>query len=144
MARIAHLAIVTHDKQRMVEFYKKTFRMKETMGQPESSATFLTDGYFNLAIIEKKPGVDVKTGLFHFGFHVDADDVSHLKSLGFKLEKRPAGRAEYSVTDPDGNRMDVTTEGWTWMPLRTPLEGANLEVEIKRIETADVAKMRAS
>jgi catechol 2,3-dioxygenase-like lactoylglutathione lyase family enzyme len=134
MARLRHLAVVTPDKARLVEFYKKTFRMKETMGQPESSATFLSDGYFNLAIIEKKPGADVKMGLFHFGLHVDGDDVDHLKGLGFKLEKRPAGQAEYSVTDPDGNRMDVSTEGWEWMPFREPLDGVNLRVEIKRVD----------
>jgi hypothetical protein len=40
--------------------------------------------------------------------------------------------------------MDVTTEGWTWMPLRIPLEGVSLEVEVKRVEVGDAVKKKAS
>ncbi len=76
---------------------------------------YLTDGYLNLAIIQKRP--HYKEGLYHFGMEVD--DVEKLKSVckefgaASEIQKRPANReAEYRVADPDGNLIDLSQHGW--------------------------------
>jgi catechol 2,3-dioxygenase-like lactoylglutathione lyase family enzyme len=50
MARIRHLAIVTENRERLVEFYTKAFGMKKVDGV--GPAIYLSDGYLNLAIIK--------------------------------------------------------------------------------------------
>ena len=53
MARIRHLAIVTENQERLVKFYTEAFGMKVVEGV--GPATYLSDGYINVAIIKKRP-----------------------------------------------------------------------------------------
>ena len=113
MARIRHLAIVTEDRERMVNFYTKGFGMKVIDGV--GPAIYLTDGYINLAIIQKRP--QYKIGIYHFGFEVE--DIEALKPLckelgaASEIQKRPPNReAEYRIADPDGNLIDLSQHGW--------------------------------
>jgi catechol 2,3-dioxygenase-like lactoylglutathione lyase family enzyme len=113
MARIRHLAIVTEDREKMVNFYTKAFGMKVVEGV--GPAIYLTDGYINLAIIQKRP--QYKVGLYHFG--IEVDDIEALKPVckelgaGSEIQKRPPNReAEYRVADPDGNLIDLSQHGW--------------------------------
>ena len=53
MARIRHLAILTEDVERMVKFYINSFGLEIVEG--EGTATYLTDGHINLAIIPIGP-----------------------------------------------------------------------------------------
>jgi catechol 2,3-dioxygenase-like lactoylglutathione lyase family enzyme len=113
MARIRHLAIVAADRQRLVKFYTTAFGMKVV--QDLGSRTYLSDGYINLAITQKRP--EQKEGINHFGF--EAEDIDALKpifkELGAKteMEKRgPERGAEYRVHDPDGNLIDLSQDGW--------------------------------
>jgi catechol 2,3-dioxygenase-like lactoylglutathione lyase family enzyme len=113
MARIRHLAIVTENRERLVNFYTKAFDMKVIDGV--GPAIYLSDGYLNLAIIQKRP--QYKEGLYHFG--IEVEDVEGLrpvfKELGAasEIQKRPPNReAEYRVHDPDGNPIDLSQHGW--------------------------------
>jgi catechol 2,3-dioxygenase-like lactoylglutathione lyase family enzyme len=113
MARIRHLAIVTENRERLVKFYTTAFGMKVIDGV--GPAIYLSDGYLNLAIIQKRP--HYKEGLYHFG--VEVDDIEALrpicKELGAatEIQKRPANReAEYRVHDPDGIPIDLSQHGW--------------------------------
>ncbi len=67
MARIRHLAIVTDNRERLVKFYTTAFGMKVIDGV--GPAIYLSDGYLNLAIIQKRG--NYKEGLYHFGFEVE-------------------------------------------------------------------------
>jgi catechol-2,3-dioxygenase len=67
MARIRHLAIVSENRERLVKFYTEAFGLKVIDGV--GPAIYLTDGYINLAIIQKRPHYEV--GLYHFGIEVD-------------------------------------------------------------------------
>ena len=74
MARIRHLAILTEDVQRLVKFYTHSFGLKIVQGV--GTATYLTDGHINLAIIPIGPereieGNQLKEGINHFGFEVE-------------------------------------------------------------------------
>ena len=101
MARIRHLAIVSEDREKLVKFYTEAFGMKVIDGV--GPAIYLTDGYLNLAIIQKRP--QYKVGLYHFG--IEVDDIEKLKSVckdlgaASDIQKRPPNReAEYRVPIP--------------------------------------------
>ena len=111
--RIRHLAIVTENRERLVKFYTTAFGMKVIEGV--GPAIYLTDGYLNLAIIQKRP--EYKVGLYHLGFQVENIEALRpvLKELeaASEVEKRPQNReAEYRVHDPDGNPIDLSQHGW--------------------------------
>ena len=113
MARIRHLAIVSENRERLVKFYTTAFGMKVIDGV--GPAIYLTDGYLNLAIIQKRPTNE--EGLYHFGFEVEDIDALRpvVEELGAstEIQKRPTNReAEYRVHDPDGNPIDLSQHGW--------------------------------
>ena len=73
MPKLRHLAIVTADRERLVKFYTHAFDLKVIYGRPHS--TDLSDGNFNLAIVDKVG--DAKAGFYVIGF--DVDDISDLE-----------------------------------------------------------------
>ena len=120
MARIRHLAILTEDVERLVRFYTTVFGLQVVEGV--GTATYLSDGHINLAIIPIGPereleGDHLQPGLHHFGFEVD--DTARIAPLCDELgaadavAKRPPNReAEARVHDPDGNPVDLSQHGW--------------------------------
>jgi len=113
MARIRHLAIVTENRERLVKFYTTAFGMKVIEGV--GPAIYLSDGYLNLAIIQKRP--TYTEGRYHFG--IDVENIDELRPLckelgaSSEIQKRPPNReAEYRVADPDGNLIDLSQHGW--------------------------------
>jgi len=120
MARIRHIAILTEDVEKLVRFYTEAFGLKVVKGV--GTATYLSDGHINLAIIPIEPerkieGPDLQPGLYHFGFEVE--DVAALRNAcqqanaSTDVDKRPPNReAEYRVHDPDGNPIDLSQHGW--------------------------------
>jgi catechol-2,3-dioxygenase len=110
MSRIRHIAIVTSNQEKLGNFYKTAFGMKEVKGI--GSALYLSDGYMNLALIKNTPELKVDEGLYHFGFEVE--DVESLKDVlkqvgaSSEVHPRPRNRdAEFRVHDPDGNAIDL-------------------------------------
>lgn len=120
MARIRHIAILTENTKRLVDFYTGVFGLKVVEGV--GTATYLSDGHVNLAIIpigpeRKVDGNSLKAGLYHFGFEVESVEsvIPACKDAGAStaVEKRPPNReAEYRVHDPDGNPIDLSQHGW--------------------------------
>lgn len=120
MACIRHLAILTEDEEKLVQLYTKAFGLKVIEGI--GTATYLSDGHINLAIIligpeRKIDGPDLKPGLYYFGCEVE--DITALRDRCKELDattgidKRPANReAEYRVHDPDGNSIDLSQHSW--------------------------------
>ena len=91
MPRIRHLAIVSPNRERLVNFYTTAFEMRVVYGRPTS--THLSDGDFNLAIVDQKP--DLKPGLYVLGF--DVDDLA-----GFGRKPEEGRRLFRSYTDAEG------------------------------------------
>lgn len=120
MARIRHIAILTEDVDKLVNFYTSAFGLEIVYGI--GTATYLSDGHINLAIIPIGPereieGPQLQAGINHFGFEVE--DVERLRGVCDDLnaasgvDKRPPNReAEYRVHDPDGNPIDLSKHGW--------------------------------
>ncbi|MFI5266817.1 MAG: VOC family protein [Chloroflexota bacterium] len=120
MARIRHIAILTEDVERLVEFYTRVFDLRIVEGV--GTATYLTDGHINLAVIPIGPereieGNHLRPGINHFGFEVE--DINALAPVcqqfgtGTEVATRPPNReAESRVHDPDGNPVDLSEHGW--------------------------------
>ena len=117
MPKLKHLAIRTEDTGKLATFYMDVFEMQVLhKDKNEGGAIFLTDGYFNLAILPNHEQ-QAPNGLYHFGFEVE--DLDSLKKklkeagAGSEVQRRPRNReAEYRVLDPDGNPIDLSTHGW--------------------------------
>ena len=120
MARLRHVAILTEDVDQLVRYYTEMFGLEIVQGV--GTATYLSDGHVNLAIIPIGPereieGPHLQPGINHIGFEVE--DVQALaprsRELGARTEvtKRPPNReAEARVHDPDGNSVDLSQHGW--------------------------------
>jgi len=113
MARIRHVAIRTDNVDGLVTFYTTTFGL--TVVEGRGTATYLTDGHLNLAIIPR--GGHPNEGIDHFGFEVDSIEalapVCEAAGASTGIRKRPVNReAEFRVHDPDGNAIDLSRHGW--------------------------------
>ena len=113
MPKLRHLAIVTANRERLVKFYIDAFDLKVIYGR--SHSTHLSDGNFNLAIVDKIG--DAKPGFQVIGFDVDdlSDLAGTLKKAGGtgELTAMPQDHdAEFRVQDPEGNRLDLAVQGW--------------------------------
>jgi len=117
MAKLRHLALLTHQPDKLADFYKRVFDMQE-MYRTKNGSVHLSDGEVNLAILNasdpKEPGHPA--GLYHFGFHVEdskevAARIQDVYPAGAPKE-REATYAEGRATDPDGNLIDISTFGW--------------------------------
>ncbi|NIO12182.1 MAG: hypothetical protein GTO40_30840 [Deltaproteobacteria bacterium] len=118
MPKLRHLAIRTEDTHRLATFYKEVFEMKElSRSRREGGSIFLSDGYFNLAILPND-AQNSPNGLYHFGFEVEDTDkiVERIKKLDMSRlpKERPANRpyAETRASDPDGNFFDISENGF--------------------------------
>jgi catechol-2,3-dioxygenase len=112
---IRHMALYTADPRRLADFYGEFLKMKEVAASDRSSI-FVSDGYFNLALLFERPGEE-KNGLNHFGFHVR--DIEEMRDRADRAgvprgEKRPdrIPFAEYRLHDPEGNGIDISVKGW--------------------------------
>jgi len=111
---IRHIALYTADPQRLAEFYCKVLDMKE-VERTDRSSIFVSDGYFNLALLYKR--AEEPLGLNHFGFHVRNNEEmrARAKKAGVAPGARRPDRipfAEYRVHDPEGNGIDISEKGW--------------------------------
>jgi catechol 2,3-dioxygenase-like lactoylglutathione lyase family enzyme len=111
---IRHIALYTPDPQRLADFYCSVLAMKE-VERTDRSSIFVSDGYFNLALLYKR--TEEPLGLNHFGFHVGSNE--EMRSRAEKAGVSPGARrpdripfAEYRVHDPEGNGIDISEKGW--------------------------------
>ncbi len=118
MPKIRHLAIRTEDTGKLATFYMDVFEMQMLhKDKNEGGAIYLTDGYFNLAILPNHEQQS-PNGLYHFGFEVENGEkiVERMKKYNpNKLPKqRPNGRpyAETRTSDIDGNYFDISEHGF--------------------------------
>jgi len=118
MPKLRHLAIRTEDTHKLATFYKEVFEMKElSRSRREGGSIFLSDGYFNLAILPNY-AQNSPNGLYHFGFEVEDTEkiVERIKKLDISRlpKKRPDNRpyAETRASDPDGNFFDISENGF--------------------------------
>lgn len=112
---IRHIALYTADPKRLSDFYNAAFEMKE-VSQTDRSSIFVSDGYFNLALLYQRVREE-KNGFNHFGFHIN--DLEEIRDRAEKAgSRRGAARpsripfAEVRIHDPEGNGVDISVKGW--------------------------------
>jgi catechol-2,3-dioxygenase len=111
---IRHIALYTPNPQRMADFYCKVLDMNE-VERTDRSSIFVSDGYFNLALLFQRK--EEPMGLNHFGFHVKSNEEMQTRAEMAGVRRgaaRPARIpfAEYRVHDPEGNGIDISQKGW--------------------------------
>jgi catechol 2,3-dioxygenase-like lactoylglutathione lyase family enzyme len=130
--KICHLAIMTVDPEKLARFYQDVFGM-EVVNRSETGGVFMTDGYFNLALLLNKSG-NTPSGLYHFGFQVDdKEDIrGRLEQAGVNPPARRPDHISYAEIrgrDPDGNLFDISESGYLTVrpgrrqPTREEIEG---------------------
>ena len=109
MARIGHIALLTKDTEKLAEFYRNSFGLKEVARSGESGehgrAIYLSDGHINLAIL---PARNRREGIYHFGMQVEDVKGAAQTALaaGATLEAMPpAGR--FVLPESDGRPRHV-------------------------------------
>lgn len=129
MAQIRHLAIRTENPEKLAQFYMEAFGFKELHrgshpGNPGGKSVHLTDGYFELAILDNSEQQS-PNGLYHFGIKIEnmEETLDRIKKLqpDKQIKKRPEGTpfAEMRVSDPEGNLIDLSVHGFLdYRPLK--------------------------
>jgi len=111
---IRHIALYTPNPQRLRDFYCSVLDMKE-VERTDRSSIFVSDGYFNLALLFQRK--EEPMGYNHFGFHVKSNEEmqSRAEKAGVRRGAKRPDRipfAEYRVHDPEGNGIDISQKGW--------------------------------
>ena len=135
MAKLKHIALTTHELEKVASFYKDVFDMEE-VGRSGDTHVYLSDGEMNLTIrackTSEDPDVGAQgenfSGIHHIGFVVD--DVmtcaEHMEKAGATLltpldsaERHRSSRgteaprnAEAKLSGPDGVIIDISEFGW--------------------------------
>jgi catechol 2,3-dioxygenase-like lactoylglutathione lyase family enzyme len=124
---VRHVGIKTNNPERLAEFYKFIFSMKEVdrTDDPrrESRAIYLSDGTINLGLIMNPPVP--RDGLQVLGFQVNSiqqveERLKEARGLTYKGEAPLAIEPSVfsgpyktmSLKDPDGTHLELSAEGW--------------------------------
>jgi catechol 2,3-dioxygenase-like lactoylglutathione lyase family enzyme len=122
---VRHIAYNTHDPEGMRQFYSEVLGLREvhssyTYRRNGKLNRFVGDSCTNLALHpfynSASPGHEMKFGINHIGFLVrdlkaTMDDLRSAVSIQKRPDDRPY--AEFRLTDPDGNRLDLSQDkGW--------------------------------
>ena len=106
--RIRHIAINVQDRDKVAEYYKTIFGMDEICRGPNGTI-YLSDGFLDLALINAPT---IPWGIHHFGFQVDSVQAIEESAQTTANSNVPGALAESWIKDPEGNRVDVSEEGW--------------------------------
>jgi len=139
MAKIKHIAIRTPDPEATAKFYKEVFGLEEVRRDAKGQV-FLSDGDFNMAILNFKTDDDADLGanglefggIHHIGFLVeDIDSFAEKvnKAGGKQLTPtmmpgtgglfgngKARSNAEVKFSGPDGVIIDMSESGWQTSP----------------------------
>jgi predicted enzyme related to lactoylglutathione lyase len=139
MVKIKHFALTTREPGKTAEFYKEVFGLEEVRRDAKGQV-FLSDGDFNIAILNFKTEDDADLGanglefggIHHIGFLVEDIDsfAEKVNKAGGKqltptmmpgtggLFNNGEGRsnAEVKFSGPDGVIIDMSESGWQIAP----------------------------
>lgn len=106
--RIRHIAVNVKDRDRVAEYFKTIFAMDEKFRGPNGTI-YLSDGFLDLALINAPT---LPWGINHFGFQVDSVKAIEERAQTTANSNVPGAIAESWIKDPEGNRVDISEEGW--------------------------------
>ncbi len=106
--RIRHIAINVQDTEKAAEYYERIFAMEEKSRGPNGTI-YLSDGFVDVALINT---TSLPWGIHHFGFQVDSVTAIEESAQTTANSNVPGAIAESWIKDPEGNRVDISEEGW--------------------------------
>ncbi len=106
--RIRHIAINVQDRDKAAEYYKKIFGMEEKTRGPNGTI-YLSDGFVDVALINS---ARLPWGINHFGFQVESVKAIEESAQTTAVSNVYGAVAESWIKDPEGNRVDVSVDGW--------------------------------
>lgn len=106
--RIRHVAVNVEDPEKEADFYKKVFGLEEKR-RGSNGTIYLSDGFVGVALINAER---LPWGIHHFGFQVESVESIEESAQTTANANTPGAVAESWITDPEGNRVDVSEEGW--------------------------------
>ena len=121
MPKLRHIAIVCQDPKRLAEWYQQAFDMVPVFHQPETGITELTDGDFNLTLLNAAWVKDNTTQRWHFGIEMPMEEIEarrpRLEALGATYHDgvRDGRAVEVYIEDPEGHRIDLAPH-WLTKP----------------------------
>lgn len=118
-ALVRYLAFLTEDPTRLASFYVRHFELDE-LGRSKDGDISLTDGYFNLSFIKRRPELNeprTEIGVHHMGIAVDGpDEAAAVKeryralqpNLPLVEERGEPYFGDFRVFDPEGVALSVS------------------------------------
>ena len=106
--RIRHIALNVQDRDADAAFYKKVFGMEEIL-RGSNGTIYLSDGYVGAALISNP---NMPWGINHFGFQVDSVSTIEEVAETTAVANSAAAVGESWIRDAQGNRVDLSVEGW--------------------------------
>ena len=82
--------------------------MEEKFRGPNGTI-YLSDGFVDVALINSSR---LPLGINHLGFQVDSVKAIEERAQTTAVSNVPGAVAESWIKDPEGNRVDVSEEGW--------------------------------
>jgi catechol 2,3-dioxygenase-like lactoylglutathione lyase family enzyme len=121
MPKFRHIAIACEDPRALAEWYQKAFDLVPVYQDPVKGITELTDGEFNLTLLNAE-WVKENTGHpWHFGIEMPMEEIAarreRLEALGAEYHDgvRDGRAVEVYITDPEGHRIDLAPH-WLTKP----------------------------
>lgn len=108
---VRYMVLQTPDPDRTAAFYKSVFELRETK-RDGREAVYLTDGDITLCVTGRQ--TLAKRGIQYFGIQVEdwSATRARFKEIGLDLPPQTEKRGEVQVTDPEGNLLVLSEEGW--------------------------------
>ena len=106
--RIRHIALNVQDRNADAAFYKKVFGMEEK-SRGSNGTIYLSDGFVGVALISNS---NMPWGINHFGFQVDSISAIEEVAETTAVANSVAAVGESMIQDVEGNRVDLSVEGW--------------------------------
>lgn len=119
---VRHVGIGTQEPERLADFYKFVFGMKEVArAQTGAKAIYLSDGNINLGLIKNSPVAG--PGLQVLGFRVSSIQeieerlkkpfaLTYKDEAPLQLNRTSDGLYNCHLLDPDGTYIALSEEGW--------------------------------
>jgi catechol 2,3-dioxygenase-like lactoylglutathione lyase family enzyme len=118
---VRHVGIGTEDPERLADFYKFIFGMKEVARTESGAAIYLSDGAINLGLIKNSPVAG--EGLQVLGFQVPSIQeieerlkkplaLTYKGEAALQLKKTSDGVYSFHLLDPDGTYIALSEDGW--------------------------------
>ena len=121
MPKMRHIAIVCQDPRKLAEWYQQAFDFVPVYQDPEKGITELTDGDFNLTLLNAEWIKENTAQPWHFGIEMPIEEIqarrSRLEELGATYHDgvRDGRAVEVYIEDPEGHRIDLAPR-WLTRP----------------------------